>query len=198
MARHEARKATAGTIQKMVGFCSLVVAALRDTREGEGTDRLLGSRRKRLIVPHVVKYRMVSHVPVRARVSGRGAGRAVKPAGPPDSLVLHSAGSECGELGADLYADSCRLASGRRSERRCAQIASFPPATPFSALGGEGSPGTLGTRQGTPLGGAWLWRGAGRGGSPHPRATSRPMLSPAFGSGADYVEGDRDSEALAA
>ena len=46
--------------------------------------------------------------------------------------------------------------------RRCAKIASFPPATPFSAPGGEGSPGTLGTRQGTPLGGAWLWRCAGR------------------------------------
>ena len=36
--------------------------------------------------------------------------------------------------------------------RCCAQIASFPPATPFSAPGGEGSPGTLGTRQATPLG----------------------------------------------
>ena len=81
--------------------------------------------------------------------------------------------------------------------RCCAQIASFPPATPFSAPGGEGSPGTLGTRQATPRG-AWLWRGAGWGGSPHLRATSRPMMSPAFGSGADYLEGSQDSEAFAA
>ena len=59
-------------------------------------------------------------------------------------------------------------------------IASFPPATPFSAPGGEGSPGTLGTRQGTPLGGAWTWRCAGWGGSPHPtgnfQANDEPSL----------------------
>ena len=34
--------------------------------------------------------------------------------------------------------------------RRCASF--FPPSTPFSAPGGEGSPGTLGTRQAKPLG----------------------------------------------
>ena len=50
--------------------------------------------------------------------------------------------------------------------RRCASF--FPPTTPFSAPGGEGSPGTLGTRLGTPLGNAWHGRCVERGGSPHP------------------------------